>query len=1329
MTHQSRSSRRFLFVAATAGLAAGAAASAGAQMFEDVTAQAGINRSGESWGLAWGDFNGDGLPDVHVNAHRDRDELYRNNGDGTFTSVTLQVDRSGSWTLNGGPLYGDSHAAAWGDPDNDGDQDLLATMSNNNPVSEAIFMVNQGDSTFVDQAAASDLTNDGAGRIPVWFDFNHDGRLDVAFMSFGTSPINVQDPTQFLDFDPASGTGWDCSSDHNALLTDVNVDGDLDVICVPRLGAYPERVYDFSAYPGQSFQDITGLVPSVGAANEVALGDFDRNLRVDHIALRGRTRPSQALQINSNRVEAWVVSNDFSDKGFNFQSNGVITVDTSFFGAEENSVFIGSGGSNPASVPFDLDPNNASHQGLSGSGTPGVYIGYNVAQQRWDVSVRSQSNDLRVYMSIDTTAAVSNLNQVGFDAIDLAMRPHLLMNFAAGFQEVGQTSGLNEQLLCVSVAVGDFDNDMDEDLYIACRGSVENRPNRLFLNDGSGNFTEATSFGAEGIVGAGIGSGTGTADSAAVADFDVDGFLDIMVTNGLRLQPPDVGGPDQLFRNLGNANHWIELDLVGSGPGGGSNRDGVGAKVFATAGGVTQLREQGGGYHRWTQNHKRIHFGLGANTQVDITVEWPSGQTDTFTNVAADSLYRVNEGGAIVAVTAGPAVGSPVPQAGDECGATPYNRRIDGAFFVWKDCTTNRWFVRAAAGGDPTKTQYNGTVSADQGFSSVNAFSLENNDFVDTTNPQSISFKHVVKNNAEDGFDFVLVDDNGAENCLSLDAPAGAPIFVGPLAWPAPNPVNLGDLGSCSNVALSIDDVTVVEDQGVATFTVSLSAPSNQTVNVDYDTAEDSATVVVFEDDFETATGWVTNPSGTDTATTGQWERAIPEATNSNGPKQLGTAASGQFNLVTDGTAGTGVGSFDVDNGVTSIRSPDIVLPGSGPIDLSFNYYLAHTSNSSSDDFLRVTVVGTGSQTVFEELGSADDDDAAWQMFAANLDAFAGQTVHLLIEAADNAAGSIVEAGIDDVAITGPGGGGGFATADVDFLTTSGTLTFDPNVTTQTFDVPIVNDGVPEGAETFLALLSNPVNALIGDGTGVGTILDPGAGSAEIGDFIWDDTNGDGIQDNGEPGRTGVTVNLRDCSSVLLASTTSGAGGQYSFSGLAAGGYVIEVIPPAGSFLSPSKQGPKRGKDSDPDPVTGLTNCVNLSDGQIKLGVDAGLSGQAPPSGGSIGDFVWDDSNADGIQDAGEPGRSGVTVNLLDCGGGVLDSTVTDADGKYRFTELAAGSYVVEFIAPAGTIFSPSGQGPKRGKDSDADAGGQTGCKALAENQDKLGLDAGLITP
>jgi hypothetical protein len=176
--------------------------------------------------------------------------------------------------------------------------------------------------------------------------------------------------------------------------------------------------------------------------------------------------------------------------------------------------------------------------------------------------------------------------------------------------------------------------------------------------------------------------------------------------------------------------------------------------------------------------------------------------------------------------------------------------------------------------------------------------------------------------------------------------------------------------------------------------------------------------VTVFADDFETDQGWVVNPLGTDAATSGRWERGDPQSTNSSGPKQLGASASGVNNLVTGRLAGSSSGSHDVDGGRTSVRSPQIDLPAAGTPTLTFRYYMAHGSNSSSADYLRVQVVtASGSTTVFQEVGAGNDDDAAWATATVNLAAFAGQAIRIHVEAADASGASLVEAAVDDVKI------------------------------------------------------------------------------------------------------------------------------------------------------------------------------------------------------------------------------------------------------------------------------------------------------------------------
>ena len=152
------------------------------------------------------------------------------------------------------------------------------------------------------------------------------------------------------------------------------------------------------------------------------------------------------------------------------------------------------------------------------------------------------------------------------------------MNNPGGFVDSTVAAHLDAPVQCASVTAGDFDNDMYVDLYLACRTGASNIANILYHNNGNGTFTAVPDAGgAAGPIGLAIADGVGTADSVVTADYDVDGFLDLFVTNGFNLRPLYIGGPNKLYHNNGNGNHWIELDLVGVN----SDRDATGARVYA----------------------------------------------------------------------------------------------------------------------------------------------------------------------------------------------------------------------------------------------------------------------------------------------------------------------------------------------------------------------------------------------------------------------------------------------------------------------------------------------------------------------------------------------------------------------------------------------------------------------------------------------------------------------------------------------------------------------------------------------------------------------------
>ena len=125
--------------------------------------------------------------------------------------------------------------------------------------------------------------------------------------------------------------------------------------------------------------------------------------------------------------------------------------------------------------------------------------------------------------------------------------------------------------------------------------------------------------------------------------------------------------------------------------------------------------------------------------------------------------------------------------------------------------------------------------------------------------------------------------------------------------------------------------------------------------------------------------GWAADPDGTDTATSGRWQRADPAQTTSNGVKQLGTPVSGSRAFVTGGGAGNDPEDLDLD-GVSTLRSTTIAVPAK-PGPLTFSYYLAHDAQSTAEDQLRLSIeTDGGTRTLLWHVdGSGTDRDAAWQ--------------------------------------------------------------------------------------------------------------------------------------------------------------------------------------------------------------------------------------------------------------------------------------------------------------------------------------------------------------
>ncbi len=245
-----------------------------------------------------------------------------------------------------------------------------------------------------------------------------------------------------------------------------------------------------------------------------------------------------------------------------------------------------------------------------------------------------------------------------------------------------------------------------------------------------------------------------------------------------------------------------------------------------------------------------------------------------------------------------------------------------------------------------------------------------------------------------------------------------------------------------------------------------------------------------------------------------------------------------------------------------------------------------------------------------------------------------------------------------------------------------------------------------------------------------GGIKAQNSANGSVGDYVWNDINKNGFQEPGEPGIAGVTVRLLDgTTNAVIATTTTDINGKYIFNDLPAGNYKVEFVTPAG-YTTTTKLNSNvtaSGVDSDVDPVNSRTATFALAAGQRITTVDAGYWLTTPPGTGKIGDRVWLDANQNGIQDATEASVQGVTVTLYDAANTAIKMAVTDANGNYLFTDLAAGNYTVGFSnLPAGYTFTTQGLGTAANGSDANPATGKTATIALAAGQINLDVDAGI---
>jgi ASPIC/UnbV protein/VCBS repeat protein len=667
--------------------------------FDEVSLAMGITTSGNSFGAgAWGDFDGDGRPDLWLGNHANRPQLYWNTATSGLIDIVPAV-----WA---GSPYVDTHGAAWADFDHDGDLDLLELVGGQGGTASHPnqFWLNQ-DLQLRDQAQLLGLDYpNGRGRTPLWLDWNHDGRLDVLLANLYRDQVSYSLPfaqaqpdpdgqaSFVLDW-PHSGFAPPASDNSYAQVADLTGDGQLDLVL--QGAPYPLAVYDLSVQPMVNVLAQLGIPPTTWVRDSV-IADFNGDLKNDFYLARYPMDGASEVALKGDDQVCARLLGKRGELGFQFASDGDLQISLVEL-VPPSAVHIGATGWSPSSIPFKLSPTDPQVVGMP-TYTPGVdkglFIGFNAGLARWHMMLSTPGrSDFR--MRVVSNSTIEDLLEIGFDSKAYPY-DRLLLADSGSFID----GTLNVAVRGQSVVAGDFDNDMDLDLYVVVSGAALNQQNVLYANQGDGTFVAIPGAGAGGQAGGAEGSEWGIGDSVSSVDFDQDGFLDLLVSNGEGDDFFADQGPLQLFRNLsgesGNSNHWLEIDLQAVA----DNRDAIGTRVIVQAGGIRQVREQNGGLHRCTQNHSRMHFGLAGFDRVErLEVQWPNGESLLLLDLPVDQLLHIQQGS--------PGLKPGVPSL---MGAP------QRAAFLWKETFDGPY--RLTLSGAQSPTQFEASLVADQGLRS-----------------------------------------------------------------------------------------------------------------------------------------------------------------------------------------------------------------------------------------------------------------------------------------------------------------------------------------------------------------------------------------------------------------------------------------------------------------------------------------------------------------------------------------------------------------------------------------------------------------------------------
>jgi hypothetical protein len=456
---------------------------------------------------------------------------------------------------------------------------------------------NNGDGTFTDVTEKAGVSGTGFGLGCVWGDYDNDGHPDLFVSQYGKNVLyhNNADGT-FTDVTDKAGVGgmefgtWFHSG---ATFFDYDRDGYLDLY-VGGYVAYPPGARRYCTLGSVT----SSCAPAVYSGSPNLLYHNNRDGTFTNV-----TKSSGIYQPDGKSLS--VGAADYDNRGW-------------------PSVFVANDGT--AAYLFRNDGRGKFREVGAQSGMAYTASGGTMAAMC--ISLGDFDNDGQLDLYISDFQESSD---------------HLWRNTGQGlFDEVSDAVGITgptRNVLSFGGGFIDYDNDGWLDLFIAnghvypeveqaSPGTHYKQLNTLFHNEAGKRFTVATQSAGIDTLPPHAGRGV------AFADFDNDGFVDILVANN--------GDPPALLHNSGgNSNHFLNIRLVGTK----SNRDALGARIRVVAGRLSQIREIAGGGSYLSQSDLRANFGLGQSAQADLVeVSWPSGLKQSFRNVPAGRFYQITEG-------------------------------------------------------------------------------------------------------------------------------------------------------------------------------------------------------------------------------------------------------------------------------------------------------------------------------------------------------------------------------------------------------------------------------------------------------------------------------------------------------------------------------------------------------------------------------------------------------------------------------------------------------------------------------------------------------------